>query len=217
MAKDMNKWIGTGRLGADPETRKTRDGDPIVNLRIAISNSWKDRDSGEKKENTEWVPVVLFGHSADFADRYAKKGDKVLVEGEFKTRKWSDQDGKDRYTTEIVVQNFGGSFQILASADGAGRRDDRDDRGGGGRDRDDDRGRGRDRNDRGGDRDRDRGRDDDRRQGRGGRDDDRGGRDGGRDQGRDGGRGRDDDARDRGRGDDRGRGSAGRLDDDIPF
>lgn len=206
MARDMNKWIGVGRLGADPEVRKTRDGDPIANIRIAVGNSWKDRD-GNKKESTEWVPVVVFGHAADYVDRYVKKGDKVLVEGQFKTREWEDRDGNKRYTSEIVVDDFNGSISTMAQA-GGGSSDRSDDRDRGGRD-DRDRGRGRDDDGRGRDRDdrgssRSRGRDDDRDRGRGGRDDDRRGSDRGRDDDR--GRGREDDRR-----------TSKSLDDDIPF
>lgn len=220
MGKDINQFIGTGRLGADPDTRKTRDDELVVNIRIACDNSYKDRD-GKERGTVEWIPIVIFGHAADFVDKYLRKGDPVTVRGMFQTRKWKDKDDNDRYSTEIVINNFHG--EIISTGGGGGRSggSDRDDR-------DRDRDRGRDRDDRGG-RDRDRGSD------RGGRNDDRGRRDsrddrdrddrGGRDRDRDRGadRGRSDrDRDDRAAKDDRdrptsGRRGAGELDDEIPF
>lgn len=97
----VNKWIGIGNLGADPETRYSTSGDAICNIRIACTDSWKDKTTGEKKESTEWVRVVFYRKLAEIADRYLKKGSSVYIEGRIKTRKWQDKDGQDRYTTEI--------------------------------------------------------------------------------------------------------------------
>jgi single-strand DNA-binding protein len=120
-----------GHLGADPEVRRMNSGDPVVNLRIATSESWRDKNSGERKEKTEWHQVVIFNDAlAKIAEQYLKKGAKVYIEGQLQTRKW-EKDGVERYTTEIVLQKFRGDLQMLGSKDdnGGGRRDDRDDYG----------------------------------------------------------------------------------------
>ena len=114
MAGSVNKVILVGNLGADPEIRRLNSGDPVVNLRIATSESWRDKNSGERKEKTEWHNVVIFNDSlAKVAEQYLKKGMKVYVEGQLQTRKWTDQQGQDRYTTEIVLQKFRGELQML--------------------------------------------------------------------------------------------------------
>ena len=97
----VNKWIGIGNLGADPETRYAPSGDAICNIRIACTDSYKDKATGEKKELTEWVRVAFFGRLAEVAGQYLKKGSQVYIEGSLRTRKWQDKDGQDRYTTEI--------------------------------------------------------------------------------------------------------------------
>jgi single-strand DNA-binding protein len=154
----LNKVQLIGNLGADPEMRTTQNGDKVVNLRVATSETWKDRQ-GERQERTTWHQVVIWNENlGDVADKYLRKGSKVYLEGSLQTRKWTDKDGQDRYTTEVVLQRFRGELVMLDS-----RRDD---------DRDDDRG-GRDR---GGSRERDRGDSRDR-----GRDDRGGGRDDRRD------------------------------------
>lgn len=114
MAGSLNKVMLIGNLGADPEVRKTKDGKSIANLRIATSESWKDKSSGEKKEKTEWHTVVVFNEGlARVIEQYGKKGMKVYVEGALQTRKWQDKDGQDRYSTEVVLQGFGSSFTFL--------------------------------------------------------------------------------------------------------
>ncbi len=112
----VNKVILVGNLGADPEVRRMNNGDPVVNLRIATSESWKDKQSGERREKTEWHRVVIFNeHLARVAENYLKKGSKVYVEGQLTTRKWQDRDGQDKYTTEIVLNRFRGELQMLDS------------------------------------------------------------------------------------------------------
>jgi single-strand DNA-binding protein len=116
MAGSVNKVILVGNLGADPEIRRLNSGDPVVNIRIATSESWRDKNSGERKEKTEWHNVVIFNDNlAKVAEQYLKKGMKVYVEGQLQTRKWQDQSGQDRYTTEIVLQKFRGELQMLDS------------------------------------------------------------------------------------------------------
>lgn len=113
----VNKVILIGHLGADPEIRRTQAGDPIANMRIATSETWRDKDTGERKERTEWHTVVVFNeNAAKFAEQYLKKGAKVYVEGQLQTRKWQDQSGQDRYTTEVVLQRFRGDLQSLDKA-----------------------------------------------------------------------------------------------------
>jgi single-strand DNA-binding protein len=122
MAGSVNKVILVGNLGADPEVRRLGSGDPVVNLRIATSESWRDKNSGERKEKTEWHSVVIFNDNlVKVAEQYLKKGMKVYLEGALQTRKWQDQTGNDRYTTEIVLQKFRGELQMLDSrGEGAG-------------------------------------------------------------------------------------------------
>ena len=115
MAGSVNKVILVGNLGADPETRRLNSGDPVVNLRIATSESWRDKNSGERREKTEWHQVVIFNDNlAKVAEQYLKKGMKVYIEGSLQTRKW-EKDGVERYTTEIVLQKFRGELQMLDS------------------------------------------------------------------------------------------------------
>lgn len=114
MAGSVNKVILVGNLGADPEIRRLNSGDPVVNLRIATSESWRDKQSGERREKTEWHNVVIFNDNlAKVAEQYLKKGMKVYLEGQLQTRKWQDQQGQDRYTTEVVLQKFRGELQML--------------------------------------------------------------------------------------------------------
>jgi single-strand DNA-binding protein len=116
MAGSVNKVILVGNLGADPEIRRLNSGDPVVNIRVATSESWRDKNSGERKEKTEWHNVVIFNDNlAKVAEQYLKKGMKVYVEGQLQTRKWQDQQGQDRYTTEVVLQKFRGELQMLDS------------------------------------------------------------------------------------------------------
>jgi single-strand DNA-binding protein len=121
MAGSVNKVILVGNLGADPEIRRLNSGDPVVNLRIATSETWRDRQSGERRERTEWHNVVIFNDNlAKVAEQYLKKGAKVYIEGQLQTRKWQDQQGQDRYTTEVVLQKFRGELQMLDSRGGEG-------------------------------------------------------------------------------------------------
>ena len=115
MAGSVNKVILVGNLGADPEIRRLNSGDPVVNLRIATSETWRDKNSGERKEKTEWHQVVIFNDQlAKVAEQYLKKGMKVYLEGQLQTRKW-EKDGVERYSTEIVLQKFRGELQMLDS------------------------------------------------------------------------------------------------------
>src|SRR5579871_4970198 len=105
----VNKVILIGNLGADPEIRRTQDGRPIANLRLATTDTWRDKMTGERRERTEWHRVVIFNENlAKIAEQYLKKGAKVYVEGQLQTKKWQDQQGQDRYTTEVVLQGFAG-------------------------------------------------------------------------------------------------------------
>jgi single-strand DNA-binding protein len=116
MAGSVNKVILVGNLGKDPETRRLQSGDPVVNLSIATSESWRDKSSGERKEKTEWHRVVIFNKNlAEVAEKYLRKGSKVYVEGALQTRKWTDKDGQEKYTTEVVLQNFRGELTMLDS------------------------------------------------------------------------------------------------------
>jgi len=112
MSGSLNKVIIIGRLGKDPEVRRTASGDPVANLSVATSEKWKDK-SGERKEKTEWHRVILWGKLAEIAERYLKKGSHVYLEGQLETRKWQDQSGQDKYSTEIVLRGFGGSLVML--------------------------------------------------------------------------------------------------------
>jgi single-strand DNA-binding protein len=121
MAGSVNKVILIGNLGADPEIRRTQDGRPIANLRLATSESWKDKTTGERKEKTEWHRVVIFNENlCRIAEQYLKKGSKVFIEGALQTRKWQDQSGQDRYSTEVVLQGFRGEMTLLDRSGSAG-------------------------------------------------------------------------------------------------
>ena len=134
MAGSVNKVILVGNLGRDPETRRLSSGDPVVNLRIATSESWKDKMSGERKEKTEWHSVVIYNDNlARVAEQYLRKGSKVYIEGQLQTRKWTDQSGVEKYTTEVVLQRFRGEMTILdGRGGGGGDFAGEDDQGGGG-------------------------------------------------------------------------------------
>src|SRR6516225_1699389 len=121
MAGSVNKVILVGNLGKDPEVRRMTSGDPIVNLSVATSETWRDKSSGERKEKTEWHRVVIFNKNlADVAEKYLRKGSKVYVEGQLQTRKWTDKDGAERYSTEVVLQNFRGELTMLDGRNGGG-------------------------------------------------------------------------------------------------
>lgn len=121
MAGSVNKVILIGNLGADPEIKSFQNGGKIANLRIATSEQWKDRMSGERKERTEWHSVVINGDGlVGVVERFLKKGSKVYIEGNLRTRKWQDRDGNDRYTTEVVVAGVGGSLTMLDGPSGGG-------------------------------------------------------------------------------------------------
>ncbi|WP_072389774.1 single-stranded DNA-binding protein [Hyphomicrobium sp. CS1GBMeth3] len=129
MAGSVNKAILVGNLGRDPEIRRTQDGRPIANLRIATTESWKDRNSGERREKTEWHSVVIFNENlARVAEQYLRKGAKVYIEGQLQTRKWQDQQGNDRYSTEIVLQGFNGTLTMLDTRNSDDRDSGRDSR-----------------------------------------------------------------------------------------
>ncbi|WP_097092552.1 single-stranded DNA-binding protein, partial [Novosphingobium sp. Chol11] len=122
MAGSVNKVILVGNLGADPEVKSFQNGGKVCNLRIATSESWKDRMSGERKERTEWHSVSIFSEGlAGVAERFLRKGSKVYVEGQLRTRKWQDQSGNDRYTTEVVLQGPGAVLTMLDGAPGGGQ------------------------------------------------------------------------------------------------
>jgi len=121
MAGSLNKVMLIGNLGADPEIRSFQNGGKVANLRIATSETWKDRQTGERKEKTEWHTVAIFSEGlVGVVERYLKKGSKVFVEGKLQTRKWQDQSGQDRYSTEIVIQGLGGTLTMLDGAQGGG-------------------------------------------------------------------------------------------------
>ena len=121
MAGSVNKVIIVGNLGRDPEVRSFQNGGKVVNLRIATSETWRDRNSGERKERTEWHSVAIFSEPlAKIAEQYLKKGSKVYVEGALETRKWQDQSGQDRYSTEVVLRPYRGELTLLDSRDGGG-------------------------------------------------------------------------------------------------
>lgn len=122
MAGSVNKVILVGNLGRDPEVRQTQDGSPVVNLSLATSETWRDKASGERRERTEWHRIVIFNERlADVAQRFLKKGSKIYIEGQLQTRKWTDKDGQDRYTTEVVLQRFRGELTMLdGRGDGGG-------------------------------------------------------------------------------------------------
>jgi len=117
MAGSVNKVILVGNLGFDPEIRHTQDGRPIVNLRLATTDTWRDKTTGERKERTEWHRIVIFNENlCKVAEQYLKKGAKIYVEGQLQTRKWQDQSGQDRYSTEVVLQNFNSQLTMLDRA-----------------------------------------------------------------------------------------------------
>jgi single-strand DNA-binding protein len=134
MAGSVNKVILVGNLGRDPEVKAMQDGRSLVNMSVATSETWRDRNSGERKERTEWHRVVIFNDKlAEVAQKFLKKGAKVYLEGQLTTRKWTDQSGQERYTTEVVVPRFGGTLTMLDGRSGGGE-------GGGGGGMDDDTG-----------------------------------------------------------------------------
>ena len=119
MAGSVNKVILIGNLGADPEIKRTQDGRPIANLRIATSDTWRDKATGERKEKTEWHRVVIFSEGlAKIAEQYLKKGAKVYLEGQLQTRKWTDQQGVEKYSTEVVLQGFNSNLTMLDGRSG---------------------------------------------------------------------------------------------------
>ncbi len=121
MAGSVNKVILIGNLGADPEIRRTQDGRPIANLRIATSETWRDKGTGERKEKTEWHRVVIFNEGlCKVAEQYLKKGAKVYIEGALQTRKWTDQSGVEKYSTEVVLQGFNSTLTMLDGRSGGG-------------------------------------------------------------------------------------------------
>jgi len=124
MAGSVNKVILVGNLGADPEIKRTQDGRPIANLRVATSESWRDKTSGEQREKTEWHRVVIFSEGlCRIAEQYLKKGSKVYLEGQLQTRKWQDQSGQDKYSTEVVLQGFNSTLTMLDGRGGAAGED----------------------------------------------------------------------------------------------
>ena len=132
MAGSVNKVILIGNLGRDPEVKHLNDGSPVVNLSIATSETWRDRGSGERKERTEWHRVVIFNDKlGEIAQKYLKKGSKVYLEGQLQTRKWQDQSGQDRYTTEVVLGKFRGELTMLDGRGEGGGMSSSDDFGGG--------------------------------------------------------------------------------------
>lgn len=121
MAGSVNKVILVGNLGADPEIRRTQDGRPIANLRLATSENWRDKNTGERREKTEWHRVVIFNEGlCKVAEQYLKKGSKVYIEGALQTRKWTDQSGQERYSTEVVLQGFNSVLTMLDGKGGGG-------------------------------------------------------------------------------------------------
>ncbi|TAU31462.1 single-stranded DNA-binding protein [Rhizobium ruizarguesonis] len=133
MAGSVNKVILVGNVGADPEIRRTQDGRPIANLRIATSETWRDRNSGERREKTEWHTVVVFNEGlCKVVEQYVKKGAKLYIEGQLQTRKWQDQQGQDRYSTEVVLHGFGSTLTMLdGRGEGGGASGGRGSAGGG--------------------------------------------------------------------------------------
>ena len=121
MAGSVNKVILVGNLGRDPEVRSMQDGRSMVNMSVATSDTWRDRQSGERKERTEWHRVVIFNEKlAEVAQKFVRKGSKIYVEGQLSTRKWTDQSGQERYTTEVVIPRFGGALTMLDGRSGGG-------------------------------------------------------------------------------------------------
>jgi single-strand DNA-binding protein len=132
MAGSVNKVILVGNLGKDPEIRRTQDGRPIANLSVATSESWRDKATGERKEKTEWHRVVIFNEGlCKVAEQYLKKGAKVYIEGQLQTRKWTDQAGVEKYSTEVVLQGFNSNLTMLDGRSGGGGGESYDQVGGG--------------------------------------------------------------------------------------
>ncbi|MBU2982496.1 single-stranded DNA-binding protein [Lentibacter algarum] len=133
MAGSVNKVILIGNLGADPEVRTFQNGGKVCNLRIATSDTWKDKNTGERRERTEWHTVAVFSEGlVNIAERFLRKGSKVYIEGKLQTRKWQDQSGNDRYSTEVVLQGFDGTLTMLdGRSEGGGNRGDQGGYGGG--------------------------------------------------------------------------------------
>jgi len=128
MAGSVNKVILIGNLGKDPEIRRTQDGRPIANLRVATTETWRDKASGDRREKTEWHSVVIFNEGlCRVAEQYLKKGAKVYIEGQLQTRKWQGQDGQDRYSTEVVLQGFNSTLTMLDSRGGGASQGMQDD------------------------------------------------------------------------------------------
>ena len=135
MAGSVNKVILIGNLGADPEIRRTQDGRPVGNLRVATTETWRDKQTGERREKTEWHRVVIFSEGlCRIAEQYLHKGSKIYLEGQLQTRKWEDQSGQERYTTEIVIQGFNGVLTMLDSRSQGGAGESRGDYGSSGGD-----------------------------------------------------------------------------------
>ena len=133
MAGSVNKVILVGNLGRDPEIRSTQDGTKVANLSVATSENWRDKSSGERREKTEWHRVVIFNERlVDVAERFLKKGSKIYIEGQLQTRKWTDQSGTEKYTTEVVLQRFRGELTMLDGKGEGGGGGGGDDYGGGG-------------------------------------------------------------------------------------
>ena len=120
-SRGVNKVILVGNLGTDPEVRYMPNGGAVANITVATSESWRDKATGEQREKTEWHRVALFGKLAEVAGEYLRKGSQVYIEGQLQTRKWQDQSGQDRYTTEVVVQGFNGTMQMLGGRQGGGQ------------------------------------------------------------------------------------------------
>ena len=131
MAGSVNKVILVGNIGRDPEIRSTQDGMRIANLSLATSETWRDKNSGERKEKTEWHRVAVFNERlVEVIEKYVKKGAKLYIEGQLQTRKWTDKDGQDRYTTEVVLGRFNGQLTMLDGRSGGGGSFGADDQGG---------------------------------------------------------------------------------------
>lgn len=121
MAGSINKVLLIGNLGADPEIRHTQDGNPVCSFRVATSETWRDRNTGDRREKTEWHRVVIFSEPlCKFAEQYLRKGSKVYLEGQLQTRKWQDQSGQDRYSTEVVLQRFNSNLTLLDRRESGG-------------------------------------------------------------------------------------------------
>jgi single-strand DNA-binding protein len=130
MSGSVNKVILVGNLGADPEVRRLNSGEQVVNIRLATSETWRDKSTGERKERTEWHRVVIFNEQiGKIVEQYCKKGSKVYLEGQLQTRKWTDQSGVEKYSTEIVLQRYRGELTLLDSRNGGGESIEREDRG----------------------------------------------------------------------------------------